>query len=157
MDNYKYLTKEDQEQLEEKLLEVYSFNSSINYTNSSYIFPYQLLLNKSKTYNNVYNYYKNKSIHAYYNENKFLLLDLRKINEELSIHYNVLNKIERIHPETIEIIEREKSKIKDYFKVNFSCIKSINEKIINYESSINKIGEASIDSLIETEKKYKKI
>ena len=157
MDNYKYLTKEDQEQLEEKLLEVYSLNSSINYTNSSYIFPHQILFDKSKSYNNVYNYYKNKSIHAYYNENKFLLLDLRKINEELSIHYNVLNKIERIHPETIEIIEREKSKIKDYFKVNFLCIKSINEKIINYEASINKIVEASIDSLIETEKKYKKI
>ena len=157
MDNYKYLTKEDQEQLEEKLLEVYNLNSSINYTNSSYIFPYQLLLNKSKTYNNVYNYYKNKGIHPYSNENKFLLLDLRKINEELSIHYNVLNKIERIHPETIEIIEREKSKIKDYFKVNFSCIKSINEKITNYEATINKIAETSIDFLIETEKKYKKI
>lgn len=128
MDNYKYLTKEDQEQLEEKLLEIYNLSLSINYTNPSYVFPHQILFDKSKSYNNVYDNYNNKSFNAYYNENIFLLLDLKKVNEELSIHYNVLNKLEKLHSETIEIIEREKSKIKDRFKRNLSCIKSINEK-----------------------------
>ena len=128
MDNYKYLTKEDQEQLEEKLLEIYNLSSSINYTNPSYVFPHQILFDKSKSYNNVYDNYNNKSFNAYYNENIFLLLDLKKVNKELSIHYNVLNKLEKLHSETIEIIEREKSKIKDRFKRNLSCIKSINEK-----------------------------
>lgn len=128
MDNYKYLTKEDQEQLEEKLLEIYNLSLSINYTNPSYVFPHQILFDKSKSYNNVYDNYNNKSFNAYYNENIFLLLDLKKVNKELSIHYNVLNKLEKLHSETIEIIEREKSKIKDRFKRNLSCIKSINEK-----------------------------
>lgn len=128
MDNYKYLTKEGQEQLEEKLLEIYNLSLSINYTNPSYVFPHQILFDKSKSYNNVYDNYNNKSFNAYYNENIFLLLDLKKVNEELSIHYNVLNKLEKLHSETIEIIEREKSKIKDRFKRNLSCIKSINEK-----------------------------
>ncbi len=128
MDNYKYLTKEGQEQLEEKLLEIYNLSLSINYTNPSYVFPHQILFDKSKSYNNVYDNYNNKSFNAYYNENIFLLLDLKKVNKELSIHYNVLNKLEKLHSETIEIIEREKSKIKDRFKRNLSCIKSINEK-----------------------------
>ena len=128
MDNYKYLTKEDQEQLEEKLLEIYNLSLSINYTNPSYVFPHQILFDKSKSYNNVYDNYNNKSFNAYYNENIFLLLDLKKVNKELSIHYNVLNKLEKLHSETIKIIEREKSKIKDRFKRNLSCIKSINEK-----------------------------
>ena len=130
INNYKYLNEEERKKLEEQLINIYNLNSSINYTNPSYVFPHQLILNKLERYVKVKKIYV-FSTYSFldYGKEKLLLIDLEKINEELSIHYNVLNKLEEEHPETFEIIEKEKNKIKENFQSNTNIIKKLREHI----------------------------
>ena len=57
--NYNYYSVEDIQKIEKELTEVYNLNSSINYTNPSFIFPHQFLLDKSDALNNTHNKYQN--------------------------------------------------------------------------------------------------
>lgn len=134
INNYEYLSEKDIKKIEEELLEVYSFNSSINYTNPSYIFPHQFLLDKSDALNNTHNKYQNAWYYIFhiYNTYKtiiFLKEDLEKTNEKLSIHFDFLSKLKKLHPETKTIIEQEQIKIKEYFKINQSAIATIKKFI----------------------------
>ena len=52
LNNYKYLNEEEITKLEEQLLSTYNFNSSINYTNPTYIFPHKIILDKLEKYIN---------------------------------------------------------------------------------------------------------
>ena len=52
MKDYKHYKKEEITKLEEQLLSIYNFNSAINYTNSSYVFPHQLILDKLENWLN---------------------------------------------------------------------------------------------------------
>ena len=129
MNNYKYLNEEERKKLEEQLINIYNLNSSINYTNPSYVFPHQLILDKLGRYVKVKKLY---DLFTYsfldYGKEKLLLIDLEKINEELSIHHNVLNKLEEEHPETNEIIENEKNKIKEVFQSNTNIINELRKR-----------------------------
>ena len=130
INNYKYLNEEKRKKLEEQLINIYNLNSSINYTNPSYVFPHQLILDKLEKYvkiKKLYDFYRSNFLD--YGKEKLLLIDLEKINEELSIHYNVLNKLEEEHPETFEIIENEKNKIKEVFQSNTNIINELREHI----------------------------
>ena len=126
--NYNYFSEEDNQKIQKKLLEVYNLNSSINYTNPSFIFPHQFLLDKSDAINNTHNNYQNASwyyifhIYTTYKIIIFLKEDLEKTNEKLSIHFDFLNKLKKIHPETKTIIEQEQIKIINHFKINLSTI-----------------------------------
>ena len=119
--NYNYFSIEDIQKIQEKLLEVYNSNSSINYTNPSFIFPHQFLLDKSDALNNTHNNYQNASwyyifhIYTTYKIIIFLKEDLEKTNEKLSIHFDFLNKLKKIHSETKTIIEQEQIKIINHF------------------------------------------
>ena len=132
--NYNYFSEEDTQKIQEKLLEVYNSNSSINYTNPSFIFPHQFLLDKSDALNNTHNNYQNAWYYIFhiYNTYKtiiFLKEDLEKTNEKLSIHFDFLNKLKKIHPETKTILEQEQIKIKECFKINQSAIATIKKFI----------------------------
>ena len=132
--NYNYFSVEDIQKIQEKLLEVYNSNSSINYTNPSFIFPHQFLLDKSDALNNTHNNYQNAwyyifHIYTTYKIIIFLKEDLEKTNEKLSIHFDFLNKLKKIHPETKTIIEQEQIKIINHFKINISTITVLEEFI----------------------------
>ena len=150
INNYKYLNEEERKKLEEQLINIYNLNSSINYTNPSYVFPHQLILNKLERYVKVKKIYV-FSTYSFldYGKEKLLLIDLEKINEELSIHYNVLNKLEEEHPETFEIIEKEKNKIKEIFQSNTNIINELRERI--------KSNHYLEPKIIEKELEYEKL
>ena len=153
LNNYKYLNEEEITKLEEQLLSTYSFNSSINYTNPSYIFPHEIILDKLEKYINT----SKKYTRLYYYEflekcmAKYLKNDIEKINEELSIHYNALNKLEEKHPETNEIIEKEKNKIKETFQSNTIIIKELEKRIEKNKDSNSK------NKIIKKELEFEKL
>ena len=132
--NYNYYSVEDIQKIVKELTEAYNLNSSINYTNPSFIFPHQFLLDKSDALNNTHNKYQNTWYYMFhiYNTYKtiiFLKKDLEKTNEKLSIHFVFLNKIKKLTPETKTIIEQEQVKIKECFKINQSAIETIKKFI----------------------------
>ena len=160
INNYEFFSREDIQKIEKSLLELYSFNSSINYTNPSYIFPHQLLFDKSDALNKTHNQFRNDwhyifFIYSTFQEIKFLKQDLEKLNENLSIHYNVLNKLKNLYPKTKPIIKQEQIKIKECFKLNLSTI-IILKRI--YEKNKNLYNEIIIDEAdIEYEKLKQKV
>ena len=160
INNYEFFSREDIQKIEKSLLELYSFNSSINYTNPSYIFPHQLLFDKSDALNKTHNQFRNDwhyifFIYSTFQEIKFLKQDLEKLNENLSIHYNVLNKLKNLYPKTKPIIKQEQIKIKECFKLNLSTI-IILKRI--YEKNKNLYNEMIIDEAdIEYEKLKQKV
>ena len=132
MNDYKHYKEEEITKLEEQLLSIYNFNSAINYNNPSYLFPHQLILDKLEKYIILSKKYINEvflSRYLEYGVVKLLLNDLEKISEELSIHYNILNKLEELHPKTIEILEKEKNKIKETFQSNTVIIRELEKKL----------------------------
>ena len=139
LNNYKYLNEEEITKLEEQLLSTYKFNSSINYTNPSYIFPHKIILDKLEKYINTSKKYTRLYYYDFleYCIAQLLKNDIEKINEELSIHYNVLNKLEEKHPETNEIIEKEKNIIKENFQSNIIIIKELEKRLEKNKDSIS--------------------
>ena len=73
------------------------------------------------------------------------MIDSEKINEELSIHYNVLNKLEEEHPETNEIIEKEKNKIKEFFQSNTNIINELRKRIESNNYLETKLNEKELE------------
>ena len=153
LNNYKYLNEEEITKLEEQLLSTYNFNSSINYTNPSYIFPHKIILDKLEKYINTSKKYTRLFYYGILEYGKVQLLknDIEKINEELSIHYNVLNKLEEKHPETNGIIEKEKNKIKETFQSNTIIIKELEKRLENNKDSISE------NEFIKKELEYEKL
>ena len=149
INNYKYLNEEERKKLEEQIINIYNLNSSIIFTNPSYVFPHQLILNKLEKYVKIK---KTFDFFTYsfldYGKEKLLLIDLEKINEELSIHYNVLNKLEEEYPETFEIIEKEKNRIKEFFQSNTNIINELRKRI----ESNNYLETKLIEKELEYEK-----
>ena len=132
--NYHYFSVEDIQKIEEKLIESYNLNSSINYTNPSFIFPHQFLLDKSAALNNTNDKYQNAWYYIFHIYTTHIIIiflkeDLEKTNEKLNIHFDFLSKLKKLHPETKTIIEQEQIKIKESFKINQSAIATIKKFI----------------------------
>ena len=132
--NYNYFSVEDIQKIEEKLIEVYNLNSSINYTNPSFVFPHQFLLDKSAALYITHNKYQNAWYYIFHIYTAHIIIiflkeDLEKTNEKLSIHFDFLNKLKIHYPETKTIIEQEQIKIKECFIINQSAIATIKKFI----------------------------
>ena len=162
MEDYIYYIDEEKKKLEQELKEIYNLNASVNYINPSFIFPHKFLIDRFNAYSKTYvNYkdikmYNNYWMYVKYNKMKLLLKDLKKLNEEFSIHYDMLNKLEISNLETSNRLEEEKSKIRDCFNSNLSIIKNIEKSIKN--SLIDKDNHFKIDTAgLEFERIKRKI
>ena len=141
INNHEFFSEEEIHKIEEELLEVYNDNASIIFTNSSYVFPYERLLDLSNTYKETNDYYKHYLRYCKRDYQKACLLkqDVEKTNEELSIHYNVLIELKQRYPENGDLLEYEKIKIKDAFTSNLTILKYLkkyknnNKELLNYD------------------------